>query len=176
MEKQIAERTLMKKPIIKDDLLFHSVHGLCRVASINRAAPPTEASYSLLPIPTNRAKVRFTIPLSSLENSGFSKLISVREAHAILEYFKTGEKKDSECSHAWMLAEMLRAESFSKDPAKDARKRQRLEQSVKGLAGELAFVLKFNPKEMAEKIRKNLGTISSINPLVLTVLSNVDVD
>lgn len=165
---------MMKKPIIKDDLLFHSVHGLCRVASINRAIPPSEASYSLLPIPTNRAKVRFTIPLSSLENSGFSKLISVKQANAILEYFRTGEKKDSENGPAWILAEILRAESFSKDPAKDARKRQRLEQSVKGLAGELAFVLKLDMKETAAKIRKNLG--SSINPLVLTVLSNVDTD
>ncbi|HXV27473.1 MAG TPA: hypothetical protein VD913_00765, partial [bacterium] len=70
----------MNELIIKDDLLYHSVHGLCRVAQVSRKPETKEVSYSLLPVPANRAKIRFIIPQSSFENSGFSKLITVKEA------------------------------------------------------------------------------------------------
>ena len=189
MEKQVAlapaagphlppERGLkrMKKPIVKGTLLFHPTHGLCRVALILGTAESKEVSYSLLPVARNSAKVRFIVPQSSLENSGFSKLISAKEANAILEYFKTGAKKDSECSPTWTLAVVIWSESCSKESAKDTRRRQRVERSVKGLAGELAVVLKINLKEITEKIQKNLGNVSTINPLVLTALANVDRD
>ncbi len=166
----------MKENIVIDDLLFHSVHGLCRVSAVTPSAPSAEASYSLLPASSNRANVRFIVPESSLEESGFSKLISIREANAILEYFKTGDKKESECGQAWTQAMMIWSESSGKDLAKDTRKRQKLERSVKGLAGELAFVLQFTLKEIANRIQKNLGVISKINPLVLTALANVEKD
>ncbi len=166
----------MNETIAEDDLLFHAVHGLCRVTTITQSAQSRDVTYSLLPVSSNKAKARFTILESSLEDSGFSKLISVKEANKILEYFKTGNKKDSESGQAWTQAVMIWSESLNKDSVKDARKRQRLERSVKGLAGELAFVLKFTLKEMAVKIQRNLGAISKINPLVLTALANVDKD
>ena len=166
----------MKATIAKHDLLFHSTHGLCRVVAVTESAQSAEISYSLLPVSSNRAKVRFIIPASSLENSGFSKPISVKEAHAILEYFKTGDKKDSECGQAWTQSVMIWTESCGKSSVKDARKRQRLERSVKGLASELAFVLKITAREIADRIQKNMGSIANINPLVLAALSNVEKD
>ncbi len=164
----------MKDTIAKDDLLFHSVHGLCRVATVTPSAQPKEVNYSLLPVSSNKGKVRFIIPESSLENSGFSKLISVKEANAILDYFKTGDKKDSECGQAWTLAETVWSESYGTEAVKDKKKRQLLERSVNGLVGELAFVLNSTLKQIAERIQRNLGAISKINPLVLTVLGNVE--
>jgi RNA polymerase-interacting CarD/CdnL/TRCF family regulator len=166
----------MKERIVKHDLLFHSAHGLCRVAGIIRSAQSKELSYSLLPISSNEGKVRFIIPDSSFEDSGFSKLITVKEANAILEYFKTGHKKDSEYGQAWTLAMMIWSESCGKDSVKDARKRQRLARSVKGLADELAFVLKMTAREIAERIQTHLGAISNINPVVLAALANVGKD
>lgn len=166
----------MKETILKDDLLFHSTHGLCRVAAVTLSARSKEADYLLLPVSANQGKVRFTIPGNSLESSGFSKLISVKEAQAILEYFKTGDKKDFKCSQAWAQAMTVCAESCGKELVKDKRQRQMLERSLKGLAGELALVLKLTLKEMAEKIQKNLEAFSKINPLVLTTLEAVSRD
>lgn len=166
----------MKTTIAKHDLLFHSTHGLCRVVAVTQAAESAEISYSLLPVSSNRAKVRFIIPASSLENSGFSKPISVKEAHSILEYFKTGAKKDSECGQAWTQSVMIWTESCGKSSVKDARKRQRLERSVKGLVSELAFVLKITAREIADRIQKNMGAVANINPLVLAALANVEKD
>jgi len=165
--------------IVKNDLLFHAVHGLCRVAAMTRSVQEKELSYTLLPVTNNKAKIRFTIPESALKNSGFSKLLSVKEGHAILKYFKTGKtgkKDDSKDSQSWKLAMLIGSESSSKESVKDARKRQQVDSAVKGLTSELAFVLKMTLKEIAGTIRGNLGRISDINPLVLTALTNVEKD
>lgn len=166
----------MKEAIVKNDLLFHAVHGLCRVTAVVPQAQSRELGYSLLPVSSNRAKIRFMIPESSLENSGFNKLISTKEADAILDYFKTGEREGPECSQAWDLAVLIRTESCNKEPVKDGRKRQKLEHSVKGLAGELAFVLEKTLKEIAERIQRNLGSIPKINPFILSTLVNIAKD
>lgn len=60
--------------------------------------------------------------------------------------------------------------------AKDQRKRQKLEQSAKGLVGELAFVLKMTLKETASRIQKSLGNASKINRSVLVALANASED
>ncbi|MFA6601195.1 MAG: hypothetical protein WC352_09545 [Candidatus Omnitrophota bacterium] len=166
----------MRAPIAKDDLLFHFVHGLCRVAQVFPADRKAELSYSLLPVAVSQAKVRFLIPQSSMEESGFGKLITAREARDILDFFKTGTKKDSQCNQAWMQASLIRSEARSREPIKDARKRQRLEHSVRGLAGAMALVLKVSPSRALGQIRKNLGAVARINPLVLTVLENSDTE
>jgi len=164
----------VSEKIEKDDLVFHSVHGLCRVAEVTRKTPSEESRYVLLPASSNRAKVRFVMPESSLKESGFGLLISVKAARAILEYFKTGVEKKTGCSQAWQQAELIWAESRSKDPVKDSRRRQRVDRAVKGLAGELAFVLQMSLTEVVDKIQKNLGRISAINPLVLAAFTNID--
>lgn len=166
----------IKDAILKDDLLFHSVHGLCRVQGVTLATRSEETSYALLPVSTNRAKVRFVIPQSSMENSGFRKLMTRKEAQAILDYFKSKTKKDSECGQCWMMAATIVAESGSKDFLKDARRRQAVERAVKGLCAELAFVLDATVSEIAGRIQKNLGPVASIHPLVLAALANVEKD
>lgn len=178
MAKQIMSERLcaMKDAIVKDDLLFHSVHGLCRVSDITRPTRSEETSYALLPVSANRAKVRFVIPQSSMENSGFRKLMSRKEAQAIVDYFKSGKKKESEDGHSWMLAATISTEAASKDFLKDARRRQAVERAVKGLCAELAFVLDLTVRDIADRIQKNLGPVASIHPLVLAALANVDKD
>jgi len=165
---------LMAETIKKNDLLFHPVHGLCRVAAMTRSADSKELSYTLLPATDNKGKIRIVVPEKALENSGFSKLISSKEANTILDFFKTGKKADSQDSQAWKLAMLIGSESSSKESVKDSRKRQQVDRAVKGLAGELAFVLEKTSKEMAEIIQEHLGRNSDINPLVLTALSNID--
>ena len=164
----------MTETIVKNDLLFHSAHGLCRVAAMTRSVQAKELSYTLLPVANNKGKIRFVVLENALKDSGFSKLVSVKEGHAILEYFKTGKKEDSKGRQAWKLAMLIGSESCSKNSVKDARKRQQVDRAVQGLTGELAFVLKMTLKEIAGKIQKNLGRIADINPLVLTALTNID--
>lgn len=164
---------MAKRKIIKDDLLFHSVHGLCRVDRITQSAPDRELSYILFPVSRNKAKVRFVIPEGSLEDSGFGLLISNKEAYAILEYFKRGGGKASGRSQAWQQAALIWFESCRKESVRDSRRRQRVDRAVRGLAGELAVVLKMTSKEIIETIKKSLGQISHINPLVLTSFANI---
>jgi len=164
----------MKEPISMNDLFFHPVHGLCRVESIRRSGQGEESKYALQPIPKYRGDVRFIIPESALENSGFSKLMTVKTGNAILEYFKTGEEKDAVESPAWQLANLIRTESMGKEAVKDSRRRQQVDRAVKGLVGELAYVLKMNLKEVARKIQNNLQHLSVINPLVLNAFTKVD--
>ncbi len=166
--------TKMAQKILKNDLLFHPVHGLCRVSIMTQPEEEKELSYTLVPVTTNRGKIRFVLPKSALKDSGFSKLISTKEGKAILDYFKTGKKADSKNSQAWELAELICSESRGKESVKDARKRQRLDYAVKGLTNELAFVLKMSLDEVAEKIEQNLSRLSAINPLVMTALANID--
>ena len=164
----------MKETVIKDDLLFHSAHGLCRVSEVSQTRQSDDANYVILPVSANRAKVRFIVPESSLENSGFNKLISTKEAEAVLEYFKTGEKKPKKVGQVWEMAELICAESKSEETIKDSRKRQKLDQCVKGLAGEIAYVLKMTVPEVIQRMRKNLKSLSEVNPLVLTLMANAE--
>jgi RNA polymerase-interacting CarD/CdnL/TRCF family regulator len=164
----------VKEKIIKADLLFHSVHGLCRVAAVTRPPVSPEVTYTLVPVAITHARVRFTVPLNSLESSGFNKLITPKQANAILEYFKTGQKKESAGGSAWLLAMMIWTESCSKESVKDVRKRQRLERSVNGLAEELALVLKTTAFDIAEKMQTNLAALTTINPLVLSALASIE--
>ena len=157
----------MTKKILKDELLFHSVHGLCRVAGITRD------SYSLRPVVQSRSNARFTVPGDLLESSGFNRMVSVKEADEILEYFKTGEKRKSAEGTAWTMAVALRAEARSKEVSKDKRKSQQLAQLVRSLANELAIVQQSNLQDTLLKMREKFEPVSKINPLVLATLTNV---
>ncbi|OGW82131.1 MAG: hypothetical protein A2Z83_07800 [Omnitrophica bacterium GWA2_52_8] len=166
---------MMKESILKDDLFFHYVHGLCRVGEVTGAGS-AGISYLLLPVTNTKANERFIVPAMSFEDSGFSKPVTVRGAYAILDFIKTGDKKESECGRAWELAALVRTEGKSREPAKDARKRQHLERTVKGLVFELAFVLKTSAGDITARMRKNLGAAAEINPFVLTALTNAGKD
>lgn len=179
---------MAQEQIIQGDLLFHAVHGLCRVNEIMKQSESGEkvVCYSLVPKVVERMKVRFIITAGNMEASGFHLLVSLKEANEILQYLKAGNtgarlkleavSSLSQENQIWVLAKALLSFAHDNWDAKDKRTRQMLDRSAKGLVGELAFVFKMTLEEMAEKIRKSLGEVSTINPLVLGALAHVGVD
>lgn len=171
---------MKKTKIANGDLLYHSTHGLCRVERVTRPSASGQGglSYSLVPKIAAKMKSRFVIAASDLAVSGFHDLVSPKEAHKILNYLKTGNGKnniESESSlpqedPAWGLARALQTFAHDKFEAKDQRKRQALERSVRGLVGELSCVFKTSLKKTADKIQKSLGR-AHINPSVLSALT-----
>lgn len=163
----------MSKKILKSELMFHGAHGLCRVTELTKKTATTSATCSLRSMSQSRSKARFTVPVDMLEAAGFNKLVSAKEAAAILDYFKTGDKKEFKQGHAWTVAIMLREESCSKVPMKDKLKARKLGVLVRSLVSELAIALQLTFDETIFKIKENLETVSKINPLILASLIHV---
>lgn len=172
---------MKNKKIAIGDLLYHPIHGLCRVERVTRAGSsgPEGLSYSLVPKLAAKMKSRFVISANDLEISGFHGLVSPREANKILLYLKSGNGKNhpetaplpNSQDQTWGLARALRTFAHDKFEAKDQRKRQALERSAKGLVGELACVFKLTSKKTADRIQQSLGHTSRINPSVLSALA-----
>ncbi|HOW88081.1 MAG TPA: hypothetical protein PKV84_05455 [Candidatus Omnitrophota bacterium] len=172
---------MKKEKIMNGDLLFHPVHGLCRVDRITPSSSSDHRgpSYSLVPKIAARMKSRFIISAADMEVSGFHGLVSPKEANKILHYLKAGNGKgrpaaetpSSPQAQAWNLAHGLLSLAYDKFEAKDQKKRQALEHSAKGLVGELSCVFKWTLKETACRIRKSMGRTSRINPSVLSALT-----
>ncbi|MFH1208429.1 MAG: hypothetical protein V1673_02580 [Candidatus Omnitrophota bacterium] len=172
---------MKKEKIENGHLLYHPIHGLCRVERVTRPSPPSREglSYSLVPKVATKMKARFVISATDLEISGFHGLVSPREANKILHYLKAGNGKGhpgtDSCpdlqDQAWGLARALQTFAYDKFEAKDQRKRQALERSAKGLVGELSCVFKTTLKKAADRVLKNLGHTSRINPSVLSALA-----
>ena len=172
---------MKKEKIANGDLLYHPIHGLCRVERVTRPIQASQEglSYSLVPKIATKMKARFVISATDLEISGFHGLVSPREANKILNYLKAGNGKshpetDSSLNlrdQAWGLARALQTFAYDKFEAKDQRKRQALERSARGLVGELSCVFKTTLKKTADKVLKNLGHGSRINPSVLSALT-----
>lgn len=175
------------KKIIEGDLLYHAVHGVCRVDKIIKQTQSGKGvlSYSLVPNIANAMKIRFIITVAGLKASGFHALVSLQEAKKILKYLQAGNGAAipshvapktvftpfAEQNQTWDLAQTLRFLSHDTFAAQDQKKRQMLERSAKGLVGELAFVFKITFKETAARIQKSLGRPSKINPPVLAALA-----
>lgn len=164
----------MLKKIRKNDLMFHSVHGLCRVAEIPKGGALAENNYSFVPVFRSRSKARFTVSKEFIDTAGFNKLVSAKEAAELLEYFKTGRKSDSSTGEVWELAVLLREESFSKEPQRDKRKALRVNHAAKRISNELAIVLQSTVREMADQMKQNLEAVSKVSPMAATALENVD--
>ncbi len=147
------------KKMTAGDLLYHPVHGLCRIRETSHREDSGGKTlvYSLVPKITSRMKVQFVIQASDIDASGFHSLMSAREAGEILDYLKAGDSSEEQTRQAWVLARAILSFSTEKFAARDQRKRQQLEYSAKGLVGELAFVLRVEPREAAEMIQKSLG-------------------
>lgn len=172
----------------RGDLLYHGVHGLCRVDEITKQveAGRTALYYSLVPKTVNRMKVRFVVPAAEIKISGFHTPITSREADKILNYLKVGRiqktspaKLESDSAgqdQVWVTANQILSLARGNSEAKDHRRHQTFENSAKGLVGELALVYKIALKEAAEKVIKNLGHISKINPVVLAILARASED
>lgn len=182
---------MIQEEIVEGDLLYHAVHGVCRVNEISKQKQSGKQSlyYSLVPKTTNQMKARFIIAAAGMETSGFHVLVSLKEANKILNYLKAGDKSTTPSvalsktvssfagkNQAWGLAHAILSFSYDKFEAKDQRKRQILERSAKGLVGELAFVFKITLKETAVRVQKSLGDTSKINPSVLVALAHASED
>jgi len=166
---------MAQKQITQGDLLFHAVHGVCRVDEVDKKGPVSReaVNYSLVPNNANKMKVRFVVPAAEMKLSGFHALVSRKGAEEILEYLKDGDfTAGSEEDQTWTLAKAIFTSSHDELGMKDARKRQALERSARGLVGELAFVLKMTLKEMVVSIKKSLGNPSRINPTLLAALTH----
>lgn len=176
-----TKRPMKKEKIVRGDLLYHPIHGLCRVERVTRPVQPGQngLSYSLVPKIATKMKSRFVISAADLEVSGFHDLVTPREANKILNHLKAGigkgHPKTASSSNpqdqAWGLARTLQTFAYDKFEAKDQRKRQALERSVKGLVGELSCAFKIPLKKTADRILKNLCHTSRINPSVLSALT-----
>lgn len=173
--------------IVQGDLLYHAVHGLCKVDKVTKEKQNGKDvfMYALVPKVANRMKMRFTIAAPDLEVSGFHTVVSLKEANKILDYLKAGDTAAvpaksvprpvaafAQPVETWDLAQTILSFAREKFEAKDQRKRQMLERSAKGLIGELAFVFKSSLKETAEKVQNSLGKPSKVNPSVLMALTN----
>jgi len=170
---------MSQKELATGDLLFHAVHGPCRVDNIvNESYSGREVRcYSLVPKMANRMKVRFVVSVVDIQASGFHAPVSLKEAREILEYLKAGvlaAVPDKE--QAWALARAILSSQHDKPELRDARKRQMLERSAKGLVGELAFVFKVTLKDAADSVQKSLGNVSEISPMVLSALAQAGKD
>ena len=162
------------KKILEGDLLYHPVHGLCRMERMiqqNQSGKKVPC-YSVAPKITNKMRVRFIISVNDIESSGFHGLISTKEANDILDYLKAGDTRTVQTKQTWALAQSILTFAADKLGTKDQRKRKMLEYSVKGLVGELACALKTSLKEASAKVQKSLGQISKMNLLVRTALAN----
>ena len=181
----------MPLKIAEGDLLYHAVHGLCRVSDVRKQKESGKEvlSYALVPKVSNQMKLRYVISANELEASGFHVLISVKEANEILEYLKRSHiaapqaeydpkapRSFAENNQTWALARSILACALDANEAKEQRKRQTLERSARGLAHELAFVLGITVRETVLKLRRSLESTSKLNPLVLTALENASQD
>lgn len=175
------------EPIVADDLLYHAVHGLCRVEAVNNPRSSAEKlSYTLVPAASdNRMKIRFTVPQKDLPASGFHPPISLKEANKIMEYLKSKRGAASAGSlpavqgspaqnDAWGFAQVIQSSSaVDKMGMRDQRRRQLIEHSVKGLVGELSFVMEKTIQEIVADIRKTLGNPAKLNPQIHVALTRV---
>jgi len=179
----------MSRPFIVGDLLYHSVHGICRVNEV--AGKSKEAVYTLAPKVPSRMKLRYVVAAKDLGESGFHTPITSREANRILEFLKTrrpavpvkapepGKKPEgsfAENNTTWALAQLIQICSADDNQAKDQKKRQNLQRAATGLVRELAFALEVPLKDAAEKIRGSLKKASRIHPLVAGALENAAED
>lgn len=168
-----------RKEIAEGELLYHAVHGLCR---LDRKIQQSEAGkkvlcYAVVPKKSNKMKIRFVIQAQEMQSSGFHSLVTLAEANRIMDYLKAGDTTASFANQneTWSLAQTVLSVSRDKPEPKDAkdqRKRAMLARSVKGLLGELAAVFNISIQEAAERMQKSLGRASKINPMVITAMTH----
>jgi hypothetical protein len=161
----------MKTKVEVGDLLYHSVHGMCRVKQVLKKTG-NSADYALVPQLTNRTNLRYVVPHESLEESGFRKPVSAEEAEQILSYFRTGKRKEDLAANriTWAMAENMLTCSKETFQCKDQRTKMTLQKNAFGLVREIASVLNLPLRAAVNLIQKNLRGSSRLNPTVVTAL------
>ena len=164
----------MMKKFVPGVLLFHSIHGLCRIKEIIQQKQMDKAAlyYALIPQMGTRTSERFLIPVEHVETSGFHSPASLQQANAALDFLKGYGKLLTQTIPLWVMAKEILVFCQETPQATDQRTRQALQRSVRGLIGELAIVLEISLQEAATKVRKNLQCSFKLNPLLLAALSN----
>lgn len=166
----------MGQAYIRGDLLFHSIHGLCRVKEIipEKQMDRKALYYALVPeaAPINRMSERFLIPIENLEASGFHPLVTPHQANDVLDYLKGQSRIEGKGCVIWELANEILTFCQEEPPQKNAKTRQSLERSVRGLIGELAIVFEISLVEAAAKVRKNLERSFTLSSALLVALSH----
>jgi hypothetical protein len=180
----------MSYDFVAGDLLYHAVHGLCRVSETSKSADKDgkeTVNYTLVPHIAKSGNQRFAFGAHDLEVSGFHTLVSKAEAQAILDSFRKGRivnvsdqgkvKPPSSFSsdvQTWALAEVLLSCAHDTVAAKDLRKRRTLERAARGLICEFAHVFEVPAREAANQVRKSLECSRKLDPLVLAAINNAD--
>jgi RNA polymerase-interacting CarD/CdnL/TRCF family regulator len=169
------------REIVVGSLLYHAVHGVCRVEKIEKRKHLGKSvlSYSLAPAKYDNMQSRFSV--SDIEGSGFHAIITMAEAKKILKYLTTRNskvipqdvlaKEGSSLIHqnkTWGLAQAI--VSYEKQEIKSRIKREVLDRSARGLVRELAFVFNSSLKVSANRVQKSLESKSKVHPLVLEAL------
>ncbi len=156
-------------------LLFHAVHGMCRVREI--MSDNSGDSYGLVPSTPSRNAYRYVIHRQHLGESGFHEPISASGAQDILDYFRTGRKagnvpagEPAEFS-TWSVAESVMTCARDENQLKDLRKRSALNRNAYALVREFSCVLKITLTETVSLIHKSLrGSGAALNPAILNAL------
>ena len=181
-----TKKSTAQKRFAQGDLLYHVIHGVCRVKEILKQEQSGKSilCYCLVPVVTSYMNVRFVVAVDGIQSSGFHLLLTQKEANKVLDYLKSGEPivypvdageevvsvSFAEENESWALAKTILSCSHEKSEIKDQRKRKALERSAKGLIGELAYVFQIPLKEAAERVRHCLECGSNVNPMVLSAL------
>lgn len=176
---------IQNSAFVEGDLLYHSIHGLCRLDKVSSRndAGKNGRFYSLIPHTFKRGNLRFNFSAEDMESTGFHALVTVTEAYAILLYFKKGlmelppdapklARSFSDDNQTWALARFLLSCALDQFEAKDQRKRQALKRAARGLILELSHVLQLPLTETIFQVRKNLESTNKLHPLVLAALND----
>jgi hypothetical protein len=176
---------------VEGDLLYHAIHGLCRIDRIlSRDGDGKQGTfYSLSPRVYKKNNPRYVFSAENVTNTGFHAPISVADANAILAYFKKGlrgketvpaslpnARSFAEDHTTWELAKFILGCAHDTFDTKDKRKRETLKRATRGLIIELAFVLQVPLAEAIFQVRKSLEHSGKVEPLVLAALTEAGED
>ena len=155
-------------------MLYHSTHGLCQIKEVvqQKQMDKDALYYALVPKSTTRMSERFLIPVDHIATSGFHSLVSPQQANAVLDFLKGRNGAPAHDGPVWGWASDILTFCREMPQAREQRKRQIMQQSLRGLIGELAIVLGISLQEVADKVRKNLEFSFKLNPPILSALSH----
>ena len=176
-------------PFQRNDILYHSVHGLCVVKGVLGKPGGSEGMrYWIEPCRPGKHLARYFVDVRQSHLSGFHRLMTVAETEEMFESFRRGKMNSEEnptgdlCSQLRVMvkrntpesfAEMLlKAVSFKSDNTHGEGKL--VKRAADALSQEIALVLKVSPKKACSMIRRNLRSHLSDHSWVDDILTPKD--